>query len=109
MLINIDLALLAFVLAINALGYWLKRTKLGESKIPLTLVLLGFSILIAIAWGYVSGFIVRSKGLLSYGLANGIVLWLVAINLYDIVHEFTKRKEKWKAFFLSFKKGEKNE
>lgn len=109
MILHIDLALWTLVLCVNAVGYWLMRTKAREWAVPVNVILGYISVSLASAWGMLTmGF--GFSAILSYGIPNGLVAWGCATVGYDYIHEHVKKKESWlsvwKSFLGIFKKKE---
>ena len=109
MFLTIDLSLVTLVLMMNAVGYWIKKTSVASWPVPLTVIEIFLSVMFSTGWGWYlghcHGVAALISSFLSYGLPNGLVVGFVAVNLYDIVHGFAKKKEEWKALafaFLSF-------
>lgn len=96
MILNIDLSLWTLVLALNAIGYWLMRTKVREWAVPVNVILGILSVSFASVWGLL---IIGAsfQTLLTYGLPNGLLCWAGCTLVYDFVHEFVKRKAEWLA------------
>lgn len=101
MIISLDLSLITLVLLSNAVGYWLKKTKVNEWPVPLTLIIVILTTVVTTVWGWI---ISSSQGgwemfssFLTYGLPNGLWVGLSSVCLYDLIHGLGKKKETWLA------------
>lgn len=101
MFLTIDLSFVTLVLMMNTVGYWMKKTSVARWPVPLTVIEIFMSVLVSTVWGWYLGSCHGVEALLgsflSYGLPNGLVVGFVAVNLYDIVHGFAKKKDEWSA------------
>lgn len=94
MILTIDLALWPLVLTTIAIGYWMGFTKVKGWAVPINTLLGVIAFSFAMVWGLLTvGFSVHS--IVTYGIPNGVMVWLGATVLYDFVHEFIKKKEEW--------------
>lgn len=99
MILQLDLALVTWVLVINAIGYWLSRTKVKEWVLPIPFILAVVSVVLVSIWGIilnpVGSFAEFISMELHYALPNGLLSAFAATELYDVVHETAKRKPQW--------------
>lgn len=94
--IVIDPKLLPWVLFLNVAGIWLKRGKLPSWMPPIPILLFLISFIICCVFGWIHTEATGAKAMLQiileYGLANGLVMTLIATWGYDIVHAYTKKE-----------------
>lgn len=108
MILSIDLSLWTLVLCLNAIGYWMMRTRVKAWAVPVNTILGVISVAVATVWGcMLLGFSWHS--VVTYGLPNGALCYLGAVALYDFIHEYVKRKDEWKSVWNSFVKLLKKE
>lgn len=98
MVIHVDLSLLALVIFLNVVGVWLARAR-EDWVVPITIYLGLLGLILASAWGFLTG-----EGFVTYGLPNGVMAWVMCTALYDVVHEsFVKRKDRWSGLLSRLK------
>lgn len=99
MILQLDLALVSWILTINAIGYWMNKTKVREWAIPIPFILAVVSVLLVSVWGIIIGSVASFNDFISmelhYALPNGLLVSFAATELYDVVHETAKRKPQW--------------
>lgn len=94
----IDPRLIAWVVVINIIGYWLKVKGLPKWCPPLPLLLFLISFVICTLFGWlVSGDLGGPKAavmsIFFYGLGNGFLVAVTATWGYDIVHAIRKQRK----------------
>lgn len=94
MILTLDLSLWSLVLAVITIGVWLGKTRVKGWAVPINTILGFVSVILAVAWGLLLRGVSLST-VFTYGLPNGVMVWLGATALYDFAHEFIKRRYEW--------------